>query len=132
MSTAAGCRARVAGTAVPGGVRCFAAIGRGRAAGPGSCAGWLAGRRVADRAGKVEPMRTGLSVDEAQRAILEAAPVMGPETVPVREALGPLLSQCPKQCLRGQNIACVASLVEAAEDRLEDVDRLFSMGLFTM
>ncbi len=38
-------------------------------------------------------MRTGLSVDEAQRAILEATPVMGSETVPVREALGRVLCE---------------------------------------
>ena len=38
-------------------------------------------------------MRTGLSVDEAQRAVLEATPVMGPETVSVRDALGRVLAE---------------------------------------
>ena len=38
-------------------------------------------------------MRTGLSVDEAQRAILAATPVLGPETVPVRDALGRVLAE---------------------------------------
>jgi molybdopterin molybdotransferase len=38
-------------------------------------------------------MRTGLSVDEAQRAILAATPVLGPETVSVRDALGRVLCE---------------------------------------
>ena len=38
-------------------------------------------------------MRTGLSVDEAQLAILEATPVLGSETVAVRDALGRVLAE---------------------------------------
>ena len=38
-------------------------------------------------------MRTGLSVDEAQLAILEATPVLGPETIAVRDALGRVLAE---------------------------------------
>lgn len=38
-------------------------------------------------------MRTGLSVDEAQQAILEVTPVLAAETVAVREALGRVLTE---------------------------------------
>jgi molybdopterin molybdotransferase len=38
-------------------------------------------------------MRTGLSFDEAQRAVLEATPVLGPEQVAVRDGLGRVLAE---------------------------------------
>lgn len=38
-------------------------------------------------------MRTGVTVGEAQRSVLEAAPVLGPETVPALDALGRVLAE---------------------------------------